>query len=439
MRFIELAHTGWDQHSNLQASCTAQLHARSTSRSPRCSPTSKQRGLLEDTLVVWGGEFGRTPARRRAGDGRDHNATGFTMWLAGGGVKGGMRYGATDEYGVHAVENKMHIHDLHATILHLLGLDHEKLTYRYAGRDFRLTDVHGRVRERDHDVNDADDDAGRLSRGARSVVALLVAASCRVRPTTNRSSSRALPTACRRRRGTAGHVHPAVCVAHDGTVVVAHYAEAAKQIYHLAFDRRRSVVQRCGRGARHRPRPSVSRRADDAGRRPDRAHVEHLGRLARHRPRPPAGLRRQQRRRPHLVGARRTADRAPSRHLDSAPTAWNVRRASGFFRWATASSPTTRSTRKVTTPFPSLDAFYGPLVRTEGGHAAARQRTTARPTTDAPGRRSPAFPPVSRLPHRLAGARRRSAGRGRRQGQQDDLAERLVRRRRNRGSCRASG
>jgi hypothetical protein len=104
----------------------------------------KQRGMLDETLVIWGGEFGRTSTSEN-GDGRDHNHYGFTMWLAGGGVKGGMTYGATDEFGFRAVEDKMHVHDLHATVLHLLGLDHEKLTYRHAGRDFRLTDVHGTV------------------------------------------------------------------------------------------------------------------------------------------------------------------------------------------------------------------------------------------------------------------------------------------------------
>ncbi|MBW3600154.1 MAG: DUF1501 domain-containing protein [Planctomycetes bacterium] len=104
----------------------------------------KRRGLLDDTLVIWGGEFGRTPTSEN-GSGRDHNHYGFTMWLAGGGVRGGTTYGATDEFGFRAVENRIHIHDLHATILYLLGLDHERLTYRYAGRDFRLTDVHGRV------------------------------------------------------------------------------------------------------------------------------------------------------------------------------------------------------------------------------------------------------------------------------------------------------
>ena len=100
--------------------------------------------MLKDTLIVWSGEFGRTPAVR-SDDGRDHNSTGFSMWMAGGGVKGGMNYGATDEFGIAAVDNKFHVHDFHATALHLLGLEHSKLTYRYAGRDFRLTDVYGKV------------------------------------------------------------------------------------------------------------------------------------------------------------------------------------------------------------------------------------------------------------------------------------------------------
>jgi hypothetical protein len=104
----------------------------------------KRLGLLDDTLVVWGGEFGRTPTSEN-GNGRDHNHYGFTMFLAGGGVKGGTTYGATDDFGFRAVQDKLHVHDLHATILHLLGLDHERLTYRYAGRDFRLTDVYGKV------------------------------------------------------------------------------------------------------------------------------------------------------------------------------------------------------------------------------------------------------------------------------------------------------
>jgi hypothetical protein len=100
--------------------------------------------MLEDTLVIWGGEFGRTPMAQ-GGDGRDHNPYGFTMWMAGGGVKGGMTYGATDDWGYYAVENKMEMYDLHATVLHLMGVDHTKLTYRFGGRDMRLTDVHGVV------------------------------------------------------------------------------------------------------------------------------------------------------------------------------------------------------------------------------------------------------------------------------------------------------
>lgn len=104
----------------------------------------KARGLLDDTLVVWGGEFGRTPTSEN-GDGRDHNHHGFSMWLAGGGVRGGMTYGATDEFGFRAVRDKVHVHDLHATLLYLLGIDHERLTFRHSGRDYRLTDVHGRV------------------------------------------------------------------------------------------------------------------------------------------------------------------------------------------------------------------------------------------------------------------------------------------------------
>ncbi len=104
----------------------------------------KARGLLDSTLVIWGGEFGRTPMAQGT-DGRDHNPFGFTMWLAGGGVKGGTIYGATDEYGYHVVEDKVEIHDLHATMLHLLGIDHTRLTFRFGGRDMRLTDVHGKV------------------------------------------------------------------------------------------------------------------------------------------------------------------------------------------------------------------------------------------------------------------------------------------------------
>jgi hypothetical protein len=133
----------WDQHSNLALHGT---HALATDQ-----PVAglildlKRRGLLEDTLVWWGGEFGRTPYAERNGTGRDHNPNGFTVFLAGGGLKKGFSFGATDEYGHHAVEDKVHMHDLHATLLHLMGLDHTRLTYRYAGRDYRLTDVSGRV------------------------------------------------------------------------------------------------------------------------------------------------------------------------------------------------------------------------------------------------------------------------------------------------------
>ncbi|HIL24729.1 MAG TPA: DUF1501 domain-containing protein [Verrucomicrobia bacterium] len=143
VRFVEISHANWDQHKGLRARLGANCKATDQPMAALLADL-EERGLLEDTLVMWGGEFGRTPHAKQQ-DGRDHNATGFSYWLAGGGVKGGMRYGATDEHGIKAVENRMHFHDLHATLLHLLGLDHEKLTYRYAGRDFRLTDVHGNV------------------------------------------------------------------------------------------------------------------------------------------------------------------------------------------------------------------------------------------------------------------------------------------------------
>jgi hypothetical protein len=132
----------WDDHADI---FNHRNHALQTDRAiAGLLRDLKVRGLLEDTLVLWGGEFGRTPTSEGQ-RGRDHHATGFTMWLAGGGVKGGMVYGATDEFGIHATEKRMHVHDLHATILHLMGLDHERLTYRYSGRDFRLTDVSGEV------------------------------------------------------------------------------------------------------------------------------------------------------------------------------------------------------------------------------------------------------------------------------------------------------
>lgn len=137
------ANPAWDQHSNLAKHGD---HARAVDRPIAGLLTDlKQRGLLEDTIVWWGGEFGRTPYAQANGTGRDHNPGGFTVWLAGGGFKPGFSYGATDEFGAKAIEGKIHMHDLHATILHQLGINHEKLTYRYAGRDFRLTDVHGRV------------------------------------------------------------------------------------------------------------------------------------------------------------------------------------------------------------------------------------------------------------------------------------------------------
>ncbi len=148
VRFIELLCPSvgadrWDQHSNLKQG--HQDNARAVDKPIAGLLTDlKARGLLESTLVVWGGEFGRTPMAQGS-DGRDHNPYGFTMWMAGGGIKGGTIYGATDDYGYHAVENKVEIHDLHATMLHLLGMDHKRLTYRFGGRDMRLTDVHGEV------------------------------------------------------------------------------------------------------------------------------------------------------------------------------------------------------------------------------------------------------------------------------------------------------
>ena len=144
VRYIQCTHSyKWDQHTNLYS-----LHSQNALEVDR--PIAglirdlKSRDLLKDTLVIWAGEFGRTPVSE-GGDGRDHNPYGYTIWMAGGGVKSGHVYGATDDIGYHAVEDRMHIHDFHATVLHLLGLDHERLTYRYSGRDFRLTDVAGVV------------------------------------------------------------------------------------------------------------------------------------------------------------------------------------------------------------------------------------------------------------------------------------------------------
>jgi hypothetical protein len=149
VRFVQLYHTTggfqpWDQHSDLKGG--HEKNALATDLPVAGLVADLQaRGLLEETLVIWGGEFGRTPAREGTANGRDHHPYGFTMWLAGGGVRGGMIHGATDEFGWDAVEGRVHVHDLHATILHLLGLDHERLTYRHAGRDYRLTDVSGKV------------------------------------------------------------------------------------------------------------------------------------------------------------------------------------------------------------------------------------------------------------------------------------------------------
>ncbi|MDA7681926.1 DUF1501 domain-containing protein [Verrucomicrobiales bacterium] len=149
VRYVQINYTdntnnpAWDQHSNMPKHME---HARATDKPVAGLITDlKQRGLLEDTIVWWGSEFGRTPYAQDKGTGRDHNSDGFTVWLAGGGFKKGFSFGETDEFGHHAVEGKVHMHDLHATILHQLGIDHEKLTYRYDGRDFRLTDVHGKV------------------------------------------------------------------------------------------------------------------------------------------------------------------------------------------------------------------------------------------------------------------------------------------------------
>jgi uncharacterized protein (DUF1501 family) len=144
VRFVQLFHEAWDQHRNLDKSLRK-----------NCLDTDqpfaaliqdlKDRDMLKDTLVVWGGEFGRTPMAQGTDDGRDHHNRAFTMMLAGGGIKAGIVHGATDDFGFNVVENPVHVHDLNATLLHTLGFDHERLTYRFQGRDFRLTDVHGKV------------------------------------------------------------------------------------------------------------------------------------------------------------------------------------------------------------------------------------------------------------------------------------------------------
>ena len=144
VRFIQCSHSyKWDQHGGLKGDHTKNALEVDLPIAGLLTDLDR-RGLLDDTLVLWGGEFGRTPAGQGR-DGRDHHPQAFTMWLAGGGVKGGFVHGKTDEYGYYGVEDKVHFHDLHATVLHLLGMDHKRLTYRHAGRDFRLTDVHGEV------------------------------------------------------------------------------------------------------------------------------------------------------------------------------------------------------------------------------------------------------------------------------------------------------
>jgi hypothetical protein len=143
VRFVEISHGNWDQHFNLETALGANAHAVDLPIAGLLADL-KSRDMLKDTLVVWAGEFGRTP-HAQGGDGRDHNNKAFTLWMAGGGVRGGMSYGTTDDYGYEAIDNKVQIHDLHATMLALLGLDHNTLTYKHAGRDFRLTDVDGHV------------------------------------------------------------------------------------------------------------------------------------------------------------------------------------------------------------------------------------------------------------------------------------------------------
>lgn len=143
-RFVELFHESWDQHGGL----VADLKANCKDTDQACAALVKdlkQRGMLDDTLVIWGGEFGRTPMVQGGSDGRDHHPNCFTMWMAGGGVKPGLILGETDDFGFNVVKNKVHVHDLHATLLHLLGLEHTRLTYRFQGREFRLTDVSGNV------------------------------------------------------------------------------------------------------------------------------------------------------------------------------------------------------------------------------------------------------------------------------------------------------
>ena len=151
VRFIQVYHAGWDHHSNVENGVRGQCRQTDQAAAALLKDL-KQRGMLDDTLVIWGGEFGRTPMVEASAAlgrslGRDHHPQAFTMWMSGGGIRVGQTIGATDELGFHPVENPVHVHDVQATILHQLGIDHERLTYSYAGRDFRLTDVHGHVIE----------------------------------------------------------------------------------------------------------------------------------------------------------------------------------------------------------------------------------------------------------------------------------------------------
>jgi hypothetical protein len=147
VRFVQIFHEAWDHHSGLKQGLKDQC-AKTDRASAALVKDLKRRGLLDDTLVIWGGEFGRTPMVQGGKDGRDHHPNAFTMWLAGGGIKPGITLGTTDDLGFNAALDRVHVHDLHATILHLLGFDHTRLTYRFQGRDFRLTDVAGTVVEK---------------------------------------------------------------------------------------------------------------------------------------------------------------------------------------------------------------------------------------------------------------------------------------------------
>jgi len=147
VRFVQLFHEAWDQHGNLVADLKKNCQ-RTDQACAALIKDLKQRDMLKDTLVVWGGEFGRTPMVQGGDDGRDHHPNCFTMWMAGGGIKPGITLGESDEFGFNVARDKVHVHDLHATLLHLLGFDHTKLTYRFQGRDFRLTDVSGELVEK---------------------------------------------------------------------------------------------------------------------------------------------------------------------------------------------------------------------------------------------------------------------------------------------------